>query len=103
MAKAALAGSVPRSVDLGLTRRERSAVISGREKQHPIRRDMCGWHRLLSWFWLLELTRDTEVGAARACQRRRGEGWPLQKNDITNIVLCIAYKGSVGGGAYITQ
>ena len=31
------------------------------------------------------------------------ESWPLHDIAITNIVWCIAYKGRVGGGAYIAQ
>jgi len=29
--------------------------------------------------------------------------WPLHDIAITNIVWCMAYKGSVGGGAYLAQ
>jgi len=31
------------------------------------------------------------------------EDWPLHDIVIANIVWCIAYKGGIGGGAYIAK
>ena len=69
-----------------------------------------------NWYWnsrfdLLSQERcihheDTSTHVLGAGQRVGSESletWPLQNIAIANIVVCMAYKGGVGGASYIAQ